>query len=508
MRPEELADKFAHIAGQTKSSGAGEAGTLINGTSGAEQMRALAVDSWRAARDGTGRAGQGFRLGPISKGRIALHLNRRQLLAVGFGTSLLFPLEACVGQVPGQQFTPEAYGAVGDGLTDDYDALLRLTKAVSAAKGGTVTFAPGRTYFVNRYVTAASRPEDLIFASCDGLVINGSGATIAVKGDFNRDQPTTRGLAGLKFQNCRNVSVRSLNLDGNVHRMTRVGRIGETPSHGLIFRGCTDVTIDGVVVRRFPTDGLYIAEGTIVGPSSVSAACRRFTVRNSMFLFNARQGLSVIQLRGAVFENCDFSHTGFVAPATRGPYGSHSPAAGVDVEPNNTTLLNNRVDVLTGEIVFSGCRMVGNVGSSFVAGKFAKGQRFLEQVALRSCYLACVQGEQGSRYGFIFDVAGGEVTGCTLQLYDKTAFLGWYAQSDASFRFVGNTVYGRNPGRGRPLITVRPTKGVPVIEQNRLIAEGGSPLGEAAKPWLINVANPNAIVRDNQLSVSAAPFLG
>lgn len=430
-----------------------------------------------------------------------MHLSRRRLL-VATGASLGLPQLACAAKAIGGQFVPEAFGAVGDGNTDDYDAFMRLIRAVNAAGGGSVTFARGRSYYLNRYITAQNGITRPTFERCSQLTIDGNGATIAVKGDFYRDQPSTRSLAGLVFEDCQNVTVRNLELNGNVNRTTRASSLPEAPSHGLIFGGCSDVSIDQITARQFAGDGLYIRESLQERPGGIHAASRRFTVRNSRFLFNARQGVSVIQLRGGIFDNCDFSYTGYIdAAQTLGPYGFHAPGAGVDVEPNQTPLTAKPVDVLTGDILFRNCRMVGNYGAAFLAGKFARGQRFLEQVNVDSCLLQCDQ-RLGGRYGFIFDVAGGQVTNCTLRMENRTAYIGWYRQSDANPRFAGNTVSAKDPRPGHPVLEVRATRGAPVIEDNRFVAESPT-LGATALSWLVAIGNPNAILRRNQLLVSA-----
>jgi hypothetical protein len=434
-----------------------------------------------------------------------LDLNRRQFV-LACGASLVFPLPAFAAQAVRARFVPEAFGAVGDGVADDYDAFVRLVQAVNNARGGQVALTPGRTYFMNRYVTAANGVANLTFDRCDGLTIEGNGATIAVKGDFHRDRQSTRGLAGLVFEDCKNVTLRNVELIGNVSRTTRLKSLSEAPSHGLIFGGCSDVSIDGITARHFAGDGLYIRHSRLPGPSGARAACRRFNVRNSRFLFNARQGLSVIQLRGGLFDNCDFSYTGYVdRRGTRGSYGSHSPSAGVDVEPNRTPLSAEAMDLLTGDIMFRGCRMVGNGGSAFVACKAARGEHFLELVRLEACHLECNDGRSGGRDGFIFDVPGGSVADCTLQMKDKTAYLGWHSTSKATFQFVRNTVTGRTAKPGHSLLEVRPTLGAPVIEDNRIIAIAtqGRSSSAATGSRLFAVRNPNAIVRNNRVSFAS-----
>ena len=166
-------------------------------------------------------------------------------------------------------------------------------------------------------------------------------------------------------------------------------------------------------------------------------ASRRFTVRNSRFLFNARQGLSVIQLRDGTFDGCDFSYTGYVdAESNTGPYGHHSPSAGVDIEPNATPYTGRPVDVLTGNVTLRNCRMIGNLGGALLAAQVHGAQATIENVIVEACTMQA-SAASPSRYGLIFDVPGGVITGCTLEMADKTAFLGWYPQSSASPTFSG-----------------------------------------------------------------------
>ncbi len=424
-----------------------------------------------------------------------LDFTRRQLLLVGAG--LASPLQACVARAA-QQFTPEAFGAKGDGITDDFEAFTRLIAAVNVAGGGTVSLARGRTYFLNRFGTAENGLTGLAFLRCNGLAIEGDQAVISVKGDFYRDRQSTRGLAGLVFEQCQNVSIRNLQLVGNVDKTRRNPALNEATTHGLIFGGCLDVVIEAVTARHFAGDGLYIRASRDADSNGIRAASRRFSVRNCQFLFNARQGLSVIQLRGGTFDNCDFSYSGYVAPEVQGPYGHHAPGAGVDVEPNQTPQSDRRVDILTGDLQFRNCRMIGNRGLSFAASKFGRRGRSIEQISLQDCELQCLENGP-SRYGFIFDVPDGEVSNCTLRMLDRTAFIGWSRLSDARFRFVGNSVYGRNPTQGRPLLHIRSTRGAPVVENNRIIVSGATVLNESSRPAIIRVDNPNAILRNNEI---------
>ena len=423
-------------------------------------------------------------------------LTRRDVLRCSAAAATLTASSCSASQAP-MQFTPEEFGAAGNGVIDDYDAFQRMAAAINRSGGGLLALRPGARYFLDRAVTATNGITDVQFQGCSLLEIRGNNASISVKGDIHRDVPTTRGLAGLRFEDCAEVQVRNLQLIGNVQLMTRQPNITEATTHGLVFGGCNDVRVENVLVRHFATDGIYVRASTHADAAGRHRTSRRFAVRNSKFLFNARQGLSVIQLRDATFEDCDFSHTGYIAaPAVSGPYGVHAPGAGVDVEPNYTPFTPYAVDVLTGNLAFRRCRMVGNLGATISAVMYSGDRAAIENVSFEDCTLETSDASK-SRYGFMFDVPGGKVTGCTLTMHDKTAYLGWYPQSDASPIFSGNTVSGDHRPSGRPLLSIRLTRGAPVVENNRLmLGEGGSPTA------LLQIANPRAIVRNNPVLTS------
>jgi hypothetical protein len=427
-------------------------------------------------------------------------LSRRELV-VGSAAGALVPLGACRAAARGGQVAPENFGAIGDGIADDYPAFQRLADAVNNVGSGTVALRPRATYFLNRYVAPDNGVKDVVFRRCSGLVVQGNGATLAVKGDYFRQAPTTRGLAGLMFADCRDVEVHDLQLVGNVQRTRRMAGLAEAPAHGLVFYGCSDVTVDGVLARHFSADGLYIDDSRTADVAGRHGASRRFTVRNSRFLFNARQGLSVIQLRDAVFERCEFSYTGYIdMRSSQGPYRGHAPLAGVDIEPDATPFTTPTVDVLTGNISFRNCRMIGNLGATFIACQVSNGLAAIENVTVKGCTLETSQGST-SQYGLIFDVPGGAITGSMVRMRNKIAYLGWSPQSRANPKFMWNTVSGDSAGPGRFFFVVLDTRGAPVVERNRFIVQRvlGGPSGAASQA--VRNENSRAVVRDNQFVI-------
>src|SRR3954462_2151640 len=65
--------------------------------------------------------------------------NRRSFLAGSAAAAALAGVPE-VARAQGRTFTPEQFGAKGDGVTNDSRALARLAAAVNAAGGGTIAF--------------------------------------------------------------------------------------------------------------------------------------------------------------------------------------------------------------------------------------------------------------------------------------------------------------------------------------------------------------------------------
>lgn len=265
-------------------------------------------------------------------------------------------------------FIPEDYGFVGDGVTDDSAAYIALKDAVNAAGGGIVFMRPGATYYIDRYITAANgfAVTDFEFANIEGLIIEGNGATVSMKGDFDRDAATTLAFPIFRVVDSSKISIRNLNVTGNVDLMTNSAVATEPGSYGFFFGSCDDVYIENVHSDLNAADGFQFKENGL-NPDTPDKSCQRVTMVNCSARFNARQGISVLQLRSGTFINCDFSFTGFVDTSyTQGGYGTHSPAAGVDVEPNRD-IITGPSDVDTGDLTFIDCIFEGNRGAQFIS---------------------------------------------------------------------------------------------------------------------------------------------
>jgi hypothetical protein len=257
------------------------------------------------------------------------------------------------------------FGAKGDGLSDDYEAMQAAAVAICRSPGATLVYPPG-VYRINRYRINggpnANKVQDIRYMGCTGITITGSGARIDVRGDFRRsadysDGPYVRSYANsvipFEFINSFGFHLVGFEVNGNVDQMSRDARVVEGTGTGILTTNCKDYSIENLFVHHFATDGI-----TLGGNSEV--ADQRIRLDHVTSTHNARQGLSIIQVRQATIINSVFNDTG-----RTGSYGNHAPAAGVDVEPMRRP---PEEDIYTGLIIFDNCRFEENIGSQFVSG--------------------------------------------------------------------------------------------------------------------------------------------
>jgi len=246
------------------------------------------------------------------------------------------------------------FGAKGDGVTDDYNAFLALASYVNAKKGGQVLFPKG-VYYIAAYHTKNNNLSDIIFKDCTNLSIKGDGAVIKVNGKINRTMDRsnsrawyskTNSIVPLYFDNCKHLTIQSLEVRGGVDQMTRDPKVVETGGNLIQLMNCQDVKINDVYVHHAQTDGIYIN----------GDASRDFAFVNVTSSNNARQGMSILKLNNATFTKCKFVKTGI----TSGSYGFHAPAAGVDIECGKIPLAKK-----TGNFIFDSCVFEDNLGTQF-----------------------------------------------------------------------------------------------------------------------------------------------
>lgn len=304
-------------------------------------------------------------------------LNRRSFV----GAITAFPW---IGQISDQAtvaagniFTPEMFGAKGDGTTNDTAAFQALGRAVSAVGGGTIQLR-AVTYRVGEQRMLSKALDGYTFSPADILVIRGCRRPLRIIGNRARlrcapglrfgvfdeagarvDRPMPNldpvGRATpydqmIRIENCSGgVEITSLELDGNAAAAILGGRYGDLgwqlPAYGLVLENNA-----GAEIIRDVYSHHHLLDGILVRNHLGSADVER-TFNRVRCEYNGRQGLSLTAGTGYRFVRCVFAHTG------RGVLSS-APASGVDLEAEAGPIRN---------LTFEDCRFVNNVGAGMVA---------------------------------------------------------------------------------------------------------------------------------------------
>ncbi len=313
-----------------------------------------------------------------------MRMSRRVLLggSAVLATGLAHPRWSGALVQSGPSFTPEQFGARGDGVTNDTAAFARLATAVNMAGGGTIRLRR-TTYIVGQQRATAGPEEYWSYEPAPVLEIKGCHLPLSIRGNGAR----MRGADGLRYgtfdpltgartdnpmpytagqratpymfmvrvEECSGaIEVADLEMDGNIDRQVIGGPFGDQGRQighsGLgLFNNRGSELIRNVYTHHHGQDGLYI--DSIDEVQRPAPARRIIRVRSE---YNARQGCSITGGRGYHFEDCKFSHTGKNKSRLLSP-----PGAGVDIEAENGKL--NR------DFTFLNCEFVDNGGCGLLA---------------------------------------------------------------------------------------------------------------------------------------------
>ena len=211
--------------------------------------------------------------------------------------------------------TPEDFGAVGDGITDDTNAINK------ALEHSNVLNMNSKTYLVS------ANPETAIAITAHNNVINGNGATIKIKpvtGEYYK-------IIAVKGS----TTISNLTIIGE--RDAHIGTTGEW-GHGINISECDRVRIENVTVKNCWGDGIYLGS---YNTETHETGCNNVTIRNCLIDNNRRNGISVIDCDNFIIDRCTISNT-----------NGTNPQSGIDIERNsdsqitsgaikNTTFIDN-----------------------------------------------------------------------------------------------------------------------------------------------------------------------
>lgn len=374
------------------------------------------------------------------------------------------------------------FGAVGDGVTDDYAALLAASTYINAVGKGTLLF-PAGDYYVGRYATATNGVvSPLYFVGCNGLQIIGNGAKISLKGNYYRDAQTTATLCGVVIQQCNDVAITGLEIDGNLDLTTTVGGLSEPASYGVYILSCNRVALANLYIHHMMTDGVNIRDG---GTSNPRIASKNISGMNVVSTYNGRQGMSVVQGRFITFINSEFSYAG------RAGIG-FSPQAGVDIEPGRSTATAapNQMDVNTGEVQFVNCLFTENANGQFLSAYSTTA----DGVRLDGCQFLAGAGGSSQSVLFILQNPRAVAKNCVFDFGTSgacQAYFGFSVDTVSELTVRDNIFYLRKAAQKITNTQLKAT----IFEGNRIYILGTVP--HAGTQSHLSVVNTNGVFRNN-----------
>ena len=279
----------------------------------------------------------------------------------------------------GDTVSVKDFGAKGDGVTND-TAAFAAASAVITANGGGKLIIPEGTYIVGQQTFAgatglgyAYRPDTIIsIINCTKpVIIEGNGAILKLEGGqrFGSFDPVTGAShsptmpfydsdytaqlgAMISITNCSNVTIKNLELDGNINNQIIGGQWGDT-GRQLNARGIYDgendtVLVENVYSHHHGLDG-FETKRTVTTSTEPKYP---HTYINCVSTYNGRQGISWTGGNSLTMIDCDLSHTG------KNGVVASPPGAGIDIEPESSIGTNG---------TFINCRFYNNSGPGMLA---------------------------------------------------------------------------------------------------------------------------------------------
>jgi hypothetical protein len=197
----------------------------------------------------------------------------------------------------------------------------------------------------------------------------------------------------IKFDNCNNVKVSNLFLDGNINGQRIGGNWGaattsndppnlrhiEINHTGIHIKNSTCVNISGIASYYFGLDGIYIDNNKNLPANNV-------TISGSDVASNTRQGLSWVGGNGLHVSGSYFRSNGKIVsvnPTTLNVYITQAPGAGIDVEPSGYNFCKNAVfeNIACFENYYTNFAMTGGKDGMYSSNIVVKNSEFSERTA-------------------------------------------------------------------------------------------------------------------------------
>ena len=219
------------------------------------------------------------------------------------------------------------YGALGDGQTDDTQALQKALDSINQAGGGVLDIPTGD--YMIKTTNATNEAEATIpWQTNQGVKVPSNTTLYFEKGaKFSVIPNASWNYCLLNLTNSKNVNILNGELvgDRDKHdtRYTKAFRTatkyqGET-GWGILMTGAQNVNIIGNNIHDFWGDGI-----DLYGDNANPGVNQNIVIKNNTLNHNRRQGISVENVNGLVFDHNLVENTDGTAPR-----------AGMDIEPAN-----------------------------------------------------------------------------------------------------------------------------------------------------------------------------
>ena len=161
----------------------------------------------------------------------------------------------------------------------------------------------------------------------------------------------------IRIKDKKNIEITGGILIGDVGNHNYVDGSSSQWGHGLYIHNSEDIKVNNMIVMKCIGDGFTVTGGSALYYGDMSQASRNVEIENVVARYNRRQGISIIHAENVTVKNSVFSDTGTIE--------SHSPSAGIDIEPNLDPFFQ-----ATRYIRVYNCFFERNVGASILSNHY------------------------------------------------------------------------------------------------------------------------------------------
>lgn len=238
--------------------------------------------------------------------------------------------------------TPQMYGAVGDGITDDTQA---INTAINNIPDGGMLYFPDGTYLVNETDSKVNNERIAInLKNRNNITLLLSDKAILKLNTSNSAYYRVLYLSG-----CTNITIKGGNIIGDSDNHVPEynedqSSIVNTHGYGIRMVESSNITIDGVNISKCYGDPIVICS-----EATPYHGCQNVEIKNCKLHDSLRNGITVTSCQGLVVKDCEiYNITGAL------------PMAGIDIEGEFEGAVNK-------DIFIEGCSIHDNGHQSIAA---------------------------------------------------------------------------------------------------------------------------------------------